>query len=168
MPDDIEPGHSPVDDLKQFDWEDIDHELQEFLGTDSDSDTGSVTSNSSRASGRSNTSINGKVGADRKRKLNQTDEDDEDSDDASKLLKKQRIANTRSTGLKTVKTPNSASSESSLPTPAVTGDEAGEDGTVKSLAGDEEHDGLDQLEADLEADLMAEFAKEEAEAGDDV
>jgi RNA polymerase II subunit A-like phosphatase len=139
-------GQSPIDDLKTFDWGSADSELAEFMGSDSenDSDTSSVASSSSKHSKRGV-----------KRNLEDVT-DDEDSDEGSTLLKKQKIANSRTTGLKTVKTPNSAESESSLPTPGVTGDEDGddaEDTTVNEGEGDEFRDLEDDLEAELEAEL---------------
>jgi RNA polymerase II subunit A-like phosphatase len=145
MPSEID-GQSPIDDLKTFDWGSAEDELAEFMGSDSenDSDTSSVASDSSKRSKRGV-------------KRNHEDAtDDEDSDEGSTLLKKQRIANSRTTGLKTVKTPNSAGSESSLPTPGITGDEdgegdEGEDTTVND--GDEFRDLEDDLEAELEAEL---------------
>jgi RNA polymerase II subunit A-like phosphatase len=105
-----------------------------------------------------------------KRKVGDTT-DDENSGDESTLAKKQRIANSRSTGLKTVKTPNSMQSESSLPTPGPTGDEDGEDDAVDQIptGDDDDDDDDDPFGDDLEADLMAEFEREEEESkvGDD-
>ncbi len=160
MPEEIEEGHSPIDDLKGFNWGEIDDELASFMGSDSESDNDSgAESVTSDVSIRSRTS--NKIET-KKRKLGETTEDD-NSDDESTLAKKQRIANSRSTGLKTVKTPNSMQSESSLPTPGVTGDEDGDDDAVDHIpTGDDDNDGFDD---DLEADLMAEFAREEEEAG---
>lgn len=169
MPDDIEPGHSPVDELQTFDWNEIDDELKEFLDSENDSDSGSVTSTSSRISGRSTHSVNGGSGADKKRKHDEThgDEEEEDSDDGTnKLVKKQKTSGTRSTGLKVVKTPNSIASEHSLPTPAVTSDEAGDEAALKNTAGGDGADYNDKddegSDLDLEADLMAEFERAEA------
>jgi RNA polymerase II subunit A-like phosphatase len=143
MPSEID-GQSPIDDLKTFDWGSAENELAEFMDSDSenDSDTSSV------ASGRSERSRRGV-------KRDREDTDDDDSDEGSTLLKKQRIANSRTTGLKTVKTPNSAGSESSLPTPGVTGDEDGDEGedTTINEDGDEFRDLEDDLEAELEAEL---------------
>ncbi len=75
-------------------------------------------------------------------------------------MKKQRLARSRTTGLKTVKTPNS---ESNLPTPDVTGGEEGE-----GDEGEGDGDEVDQIataddedvdDDDLEAEMMAEFEK---------
>ncbi|RDW68012.1 hypothetical protein BP6252_09408 [Coleophoma cylindrospora] len=147
MPDELEGGVSPIENLQGFDWGDVDDELNDFLGSgsDDDSDAGSVASDSSRGSKASNMSSS------RKRKHEDTTDDD-DSDTGSAVLRKRNKASNRSTGLKTVKTPNSAGSESSLPTPGVTGDENDED-----VEGEWDED-------DLEADLMAEFEREEQEA----
>jgi RNA polymerase II subunit A-like phosphatase len=149
MPDDFEGGHSPIDDLKTFDWGGADEELAEFMGSDSDndSDTGSVSSRHSQAS---NLSLRGV-----KRNHNEI-ADEEDSDEGSELAKRQRISSSRTTGLKTVKTPLTAS-ESSLPTPGPTG---GED------EGGYGEDGGDYPEDDLEADLMAAFEMDEPDAAD--
>lgn len=108
IPDDLEDGHSPVEELKLLDWGVVDEELAEFMGSDIDdeSDTGSVASDSSRRSRASN-----KSNGERKRKHLDTEEDEE-SDGESTLAKKQRLANQRTTALKTVKTPNSVDSES--------------------------------------------------------
>lgn len=152
MPDELEDGLSPIENLQGFDWGDVDDELHDFLGSgsDGDSDTGSVASDNSRASKASKRSTG------RKRKHEDTTDDD-DSDTGSAVLRKRNRANNRSTGLKTVKTPNSTGSEPSLPTPGVTGDE-----------NDEDVEGGELDEDDLEADLMAEFEREEQEAAGSV
>jgi RNA polymerase II subunit A-like phosphatase len=146
MPDEFEGGHSPIDDLKTFDWGGADEELAEFMGSDSenDSDTGSVSSHNSHASNKSARGV--------KRNHNETT-DEEDSDEGSELAKRQRISSSRTTGLKTVKAP----SESSLPTPGPTGDDEGRNGV-----NDGDHD-----EDDLEADLMAAFEMDEQVDGDE-
>jgi RNA polymerase II subunit A-like phosphatase len=158
MPDEIEEGHSPIDGLKTFDWGEAEDELREFIGdddseNDSDASTASTSSRQSRASNKSSR-------RERKRKHDETSSED-DSDEESTLAKKQRIANSRTTGLKTVKTPNSMQSESSLPTPGVTGDEDGDDEVLDRIAAGDDDDGFGD---DLEADLMAEFDREELEA----
>jgi RNA polymerase II subunit A-like phosphatase len=164
MPEAIEEGHSPVDDLKGFNWGEIDEELESFMGSDdseSDNDSGaeSVASDISIRSRTSNKIVP------KKRKVGDTT-DDENSGDESTLAKKQRIANSRSTGLKTVKTPNSMQSESSLPTPGPTGDEDGEEDAVDQIPTGDDDDGDDPFGDDLEADLMAEFEREEEEFKD--
>jgi RNA polymerase II subunit A-like phosphatase len=141
MPAELE-DQSPIDDLKTFDWGGADSELAEFMGSDSEND--SDTSSASITSKRSKKGV----------KRNREDAtDDEDSDEGSTLLKKQRVANSRTTGLKTVKTPNSADSESSLPTPGVTGDEDGGEADMGENEGDQFRDLEDDLEAELEAEL---------------
>jgi len=161
IPDELEEGHSPIDDLKEFDWGGVDDELKDFLGSDSENDSDASDSSSTSKQSQGSTKSASRGG---KRK-HEDMTDDDDSDEESTLAKKQRIANSRTTGLKTVKTPNSMLSESSLPTPGGTGDEEGDDADrvePSFPAGeDEDDDGFD----DLEADLMAEFDREELEAG---
>ena len=146
MPSEVE-GQSPIDDLKTFDWNSADTELAEFMGSDSenDSDTSSIASDSSRRS---------------RRGLKRSHADathGDDSDEANTLSKKRQKAIDRPTGLKTVKTPNSADSESSLPTPGVTGDEDGEEADTVVID-DGDGDDFGDLEDDLEAELEAELA----------
>jgi RNA polymerase II subunit A-like phosphatase len=89
--------------------------------------------------------------------------DEEDSDGGSDTIKRQKTSKSRQTGLRTVKTPNSVNSESSLPTPGPTGGETeGEEG--EEIAQTTTVDGGSDEEDDLEADLLAEFEKEEQEA----
>lgn len=146
MPSEIE-GQSPIDDLKTFDWGSADSELAEFMNSDSEND--------SDASSASTSSKHSRRGV----KRNHEDAtDDDDSDEGSTLIKKQKIANSRKTGLKTVKTPNSAGSESSLPTPGVTGDEDGDDAEDMTGNDDGGGDEFRDLEDDLEAELEAELA----------
>lgn len=144
MPDEIEEGHSPIDDLKGFDWGGVDDELAEFLG-----DTDDESGNESDSSTMSADSKNG-----RKRKHDEATEDDE-SDAESSLAKKQRIAHERKTGLKTVKMPNS---EGNLPTPGGSGEDDEVDQVPDHPPGEEEED-----DEDLEAALMAAFDEEEDE-----
>jgi RNA polymerase II subunit A C-terminal domain phosphatase len=167
MPDELDDPQSPIDGLQQFDWNSADAELDEFLASgseDGDSDTGSVTSRTkyqiflwniadrspgaSDRSRRSNLSVRGK-------KHPRDETDDDETDEESSLAKKQRLSRVRTTGLKTVKTPNSAKSESSLPTPEITGEEELDDANQPPNAEDEE----DVDDDDLEAEMMAEFEK---------
>jgi RNA polymerase II subunit A-like phosphatase len=129
MPDDFPQGlASPVDDLKTFDWDVVDDELNEFLGSDSEND--------SDASESSQASVKDSHG--RKRNHDEvTDDDEDDSDEGSVTAKKARISNSRSTGLKA-----SHEAESSLPTPGPMDEDDDDD-----WAG---------LEADLEAELEKE------------
>ncbi|KAG0647131.1 CTD phosphatase fcp1 [Hyphodiscus hymeniophilus] len=148
MPSDIE-GQSPIDDLKTFDWGSADNELAEFMDSDSENDS-DTSSNASNSSKRSQRGI---------KRAHEDATDDDESDEGSSLSKKRHIASSRTTGLKTVKTPNSAGSESSLPTPGVTGDEDGDDAEDATVKGDDdEGDDFKDLEDDLEAELEAELA----------
>ena len=152
MPDEYEEGKSPVDNLKSFDWGTADDELAEFMDGESDSDTASETgseiSNDSRRSA--------KTGDKRKYPSNHEGEE-EDSDEESTLAKKQRIANNRTTGLSSVKTPNSEAS--GLPTPGDTVD--GE--ANKTLSQDDDDEDDEDYDDDLERELMEEMERTEAE-----
>jgi RNA polymerase II subunit A-like phosphatase len=169
MPHELEGGTSPIDDLKKFDWGGADEELKEFMGeddTDDDSDTGSVASDLSLPSRGSNRRTR-----DRKRKHDETTDED-DSDEESTLAKKQRVANSRTTGLKTVKTPNSAQSESSLPTPLPTADENDEGSEVDPVDQISTNNAApsfddDDDDDDLEAEMLAAFAEQENAAAAD-
>ncbi|KAI9641318.1 CTD phosphatase Fcp1 [Ciborinia camelliae] len=150
MPDELPGDISPIEGLN---WGGIDDELAEFMGDDesgSESDT-SHTSNNSRTSRTSSRRGH-------KRRFDEgTDEDD--SEDESTLAKKQRVANSRTTSLKTVKTPTSAS-ESSLLTPGVTGDE--NDDVDHGMAQESDHSFEEDLEAEMEAAFEQELADEAA------
>lgn len=147
--DNYDEGQSPVDKIGEFDWSTADAELDEFMNesdSEAGSDTASETSTSSHKSDRTPRSGEKRKYGDRE----ESGDSDGDSDAKSTLLKKQRIANKRSTGLKTV-TPNS---EQSLPTPGPTNDgDGGEDGD------DEDEDFEDDLERELREEL------ESADAG---
>ncbi|QSZ28655.1 hypothetical protein DSL72_003154 [Monilinia vaccinii-corymbosi] len=153
MPDDLEGGISPIDGLRNMDWGGVDDELAEFMGTDDESGTESDTSFTSNNSRSSRTSSR----RGHKRRLEDAPTDEDESDEESTMAKKQRIANSRTTGLKTVKTSNTAS-ESSLLTPGVTGDENDE---VDRLTTQEESD--HSFEEDLEAEMEAAFEQELAD-----
>lgn len=89
-----------------------------------------------------------------KRARSEKSDDGEDSDEStSRLVKKQNTAKSRTTGLKSVKTPQSVGS---LPTPGVTGDE-------EDVVEDDSSIG-DDLEKEMEAEMEAELAREEEEA----
>ncbi|KAI9740807.1 MAG: Carboxy-terminal domain (CTD) phosphatase [Claussenomyces sp. TS43310] len=162
-PEDLVPDEeatSPIDGLKRFDWDSADQELAEFMASGDEDDGGeesdadSVTSRSTDRSQASHVSIRTK---DNKRKPDDSDGDETDGE--SHVAKKKRLALARSTSLKTVKTPNSVQSESSIPTPDVTGGEEGEADNVDYtaiLSTDHEADDLD-----LEAEMMAEFEKDD-------
>lgn len=147
MPDDIEEGGtSPIEKMKDFDWGTVDDELNDFMGSDSESNDSGTESDASKQSSSSKKSARGR------KRSHDVATDEDDSDEESTLAKKQRIANSRTTGLKTVKTPNAE--PNSLPTPS------GDDGGGGELGSD---DGF----GDLEADLEAEFAREAEEDGAD-
>ncbi|CAD6451303.1 0797f74f-4015-4c3d-bcc2-327d67837554 [Sclerotinia trifoliorum] len=152
MPDEPRGDISPTKDLN---WSSIDDELAEFMGDDesgTESDT-SFTSNNSRASRTSSRRGQKRTFDDA------TDEDD--SEEESTMAKKQRVANSRTTSLKTVKTPTSAS-ESSLLTPGVTGDETDE---VDQLSVQEsDHSFEDDLEAEMQAAFDQQLEDEAAAA----
>jgi len=151
IPDDFESSHSPIDGLKSFDWGTADDELAEFMESDSgnDSDASSVDSDSSHSSHKSARGI---------KRNHDLATDDEDSDGGSATMKKQKISSSRTTGLKTVNSPNSAQSESSLPTPGPTDENEGDGDDGSPLGGDSDDD--------LEAEMMREFEREEQEAVD--
>ncbi|KAF2147221.1 uncharacterized protein K452DRAFT_3678 [Aplosporella prunicola CBS 121167] len=158
---------SPVEDqqvvgLSAEDRDDVYDELKEFMGTDdSESDTdgsqtdGSVRSTASKASGRKK----------RKRNVESAESSEADDSDASaagegatkvgggsKLQRRKKRAFERVTSLANVST---AGQSSGLPSPDTTGPEEGR--------GDEE-EGVEEEQLDaLEAELLAEFEKDEAE-----
>jgi RNA polymerase II subunit A-like phosphatase len=143
-PDEPEPG-SFLESLGNVDWNELNDEMDEYLNDGTESDNESTGSRSSdKDDGR------------KRRREEQTD--DEDSDHGSALSKKQKTSSGRASALKTP----SKLSESSLPTPGVTGDEAGE----REGGGDgEETDGGSDYN-DLEADLLAELDREDDENDD--
>ncbi|KAK8070236.1 FCP1-like phosphatase [Apiospora phragmitis] len=128
---------SPVQELKKMDWDDMDDELAEFMGSDVDSDSEAESLYQGSA----------------KRKH----EDSEDGDSAeegtgSTLSKKQKLAKARTTGLRNVENVGEENGA----------DDAGEegeggDGDGGKDGGEEDDDGFDELEAELEA----EFEKED-------
>ncbi|TDZ33319.1 RNA polymerase II subunit A C-terminal domain phosphatase [Colletotrichum spinosum] len=151
---------SPIDGLKSFDWEGVDDEMKEFLGSDddsSDADTDSRSGDTESGDEMSAPQTYTIVGAGTKRKA--TDDDAASDEGGSALSKKQRVAKSRGASkLSSVRTPNADNNESSsLPTPQVTGDEADvslvpEDAVNLDNGADFDED---DLEADLEAELLA-------------
>ncbi|OTA65755.1 hypothetical protein K449DRAFT_326580 [Hypoxylon sp. EC38] len=166
MPLELRDGqHSPIDDLEEMEWGDVDKELEEFMGSDiDDSDLESTQGTDHGTDYGTDTESEEPKG--KKRKLGE-DTDDDASEDAggSVLAKKQRIAKARTTGLRNVKNATDEEDEerSGLPTPLGTGDEedgireANPDG-VKGSNGNVDDDDEDfaDLEAELEAELQAE------------
>lgn len=149
MPDAPE-GHSPIDDMKTFDWGQAEDELAEFLDSGDDSDTSSVASDTTQSTQR---------GVKRNHKT-----DDEDSEGESVTAKKQRTSKLRTTGLKNMNMHIGGITVTGIPTP----------GPTDENDGDRNGDGDDRLEDggdsddDLEADIMAEFEREAQEAEDGV
>ncbi|TGO39176.1 hypothetical protein BHYA_0059g00410 [Botrytis hyacinthi] len=155
MPDEPRGDISPTTDLN---WSSIDDELAEFMGDD-ESGTESDTSFTSNNSNNSRTSRTSSRRGHKRRFDDATDEDE--SEEESTMAKKQRVANSRTTGLKTVKTPNSTT-ESSLLTPGVTGDENDEVNQV--MAEESDHSFEDDLEAEMQAAFDLELEEEAAAA----
>ncbi|KAK1593511.1 FCP1-like phosphatase [Colletotrichum navitas] len=172
MPDFEDGQTSPIDDLKTFDWEGVDDEMKEFLGSDdddddddsSDADTESRSGDtevgdeppSSQDSANGVTGGGGGGGGTKRKAM---DDDTASDEGGSALSKKQRVAKSRGASkLSSVRTPNAEDNESSsLPTPQVTGDEEDVSLVPDSAAaegGDDDFD-EDDLEADLEAELAA-------------
>ncbi|KAK5659133.1 hypothetical protein OQA88_1223 [Cercophora sp. LCS_1] len=152
LPDDLEDGQvSPIDGLKSFNWGSVDEELAEFLGSsdeDDDGDSEAVNTDDERIS--------------RKRKLEDESEGGTDSDTASKGTAKRlrRTKSVRGTSslrnqyVSDVDGDGDGDGNSSLPTPQVTGDE--EEAALLKQSQFEDQ-GMDNLEAELEAELLAEF-----------
>ncbi|KAI0104264.1 hypothetical protein GGR51DRAFT_561071 [Nemania sp. FL0031] len=159
MPRDLEDGEgSPVDSINQSGWDDVDKELEEFMGSDAESDLESTMTDQSRDTDTDEPKS-------KKRKLGDVDEDGSFEDSTGSVLsKKQRIARSRTTALRNVKNVGDDDGDASgLPTPLGTGDE--EDVVVSGMGeGDVEvngaEDGGDEDYADLEAELEAELDAE--------
>lgn len=143
-PPDLADGESPIESLREVDWSSVDAELADFMGSDADdsSDEGSVTSNSSDRSNKEPSSAS-------KRKYHTDSEEPSESEAESKLSKKQRLARSRTTGLKAV-----ANSASEMPSEQDEGNPTdADDGDDTGLS----QNGLDELEAEMEAEMMREF-----------
>lgn len=156
---------SPVEQLKDFDWDQADAEMADFLDSDDETSAdGTSTAGNNSESEESSTLVLG-----RKRKLGGSTTE---SGDDSRLspdgggAKKQRVGTVRSASkLRVVRVPGEDDKENgtSLPTPHGTGDE--EDVTLpkSSQASGVDDDDFDE---DLEADLMAELEAEELESAE--
>lgn len=179
--DDVRPEdlRSPIEeDLKGFDFEEVDQELAEFLADGSDdeeeddedgtktpdgeSDSESKKSARDEASSTSN-HVNG-LSPTSKRMRDDEDESDGDSEapGGSALFKRLRVS--RSRGGSHLRSAFAA--EDKNPPAAVNGDGGGDDGDeeVVLLQSEEANDDADDdLGDDLEADLMAELDREQAE-----
>lgn len=129
---------SPVQELKKMDWDDMDDELAEYLGSDVDSDSDAESLYQGTA----------------KRKLDDVDDGGDSAAEegtGSTLSKKQKLAKARTTGLRNVENVGEEEKD---------GEGGEEDG--------EEEDFNDELEAELEAAFenedMADADAEEPEA----
>lgn len=136
-------ANSPIDDLKEFDWAAADDELAEFMAeSGDDSDTESIASQSSVRSTPSQLSIRGP-----KHGLDESTDEEGDGPE-SHIAKKKRLANSRSTGLKKVSVQG--------------GDDSREDaGVINVPPSPRPTDGENTDDDDLEAEMLAEFEKEE-------
>lgn len=138
---------SPVDDLKRMDWDDVEDELAEFMGSEIDSE--SEVDSEFNMDHETDTDTES-TRPSRKRKMDDDEgtDNDESADDGtgSALSKKQKLAKERTTGLRNVKNAadvGGGGEGGGLPTPAITGDEE---------QGEED---FDDLEAALEAEFEA-------------
>ena len=180
LPDEDSAANSPVD-LKTFDWSGADDELDEFLGesgdeeTDRDeyeSDASTSSHNIRRVSKAASTSSPKDSGGGaarqrerKKRKLEETEgHEGDNSEEESTLAKKQRVAGSRSTGLKDVNTVGLGrgvdvnGADKMLLTPGVTGDE--EEGDHASGDRDAELEAEAEAEAEMERALEDELERE--------
>ncbi|KAI1432991.1 hypothetical protein GGR50DRAFT_688603 [Xylaria sp. CBS 124048] len=167
MPKEWEDGDfSPVEGINETGWDDMDKELQEFMGSDAESDFEDSLTDQSKDTDTDEPKS-------KKRKLGDAAEGGGFGLTTSSLAKKQRIARARTTALRNVKNVGDDDVEGSgLPTPMGTGDE--EDAAAREAAGgdgdgdvdvdidgvdeeqdDEDDDGFADLEAELEAELEA-------------
>jgi RNA polymerase II subunit A-like phosphatase len=145
---DISGSISPIEGLDEVDWDNVDDELAEFLasGTDTDgeegnSDSESVASNSSTEGGAGGAS---KAKVERiKRKYGVDDATLSDGEEASTLSKKQKLARSRTTGLKSVEVAEENSAEAG-------------DGEGGAGEGGEDID-EDDFDAEFEAEMMREL-----------
>lgn len=167
MPSLYDESTSPIDSLKTFDWSGADDELAEFMGDDDSGDDSDASSTSMNSSSSRNSTLSVR-GVKRNHTQANQGTDDEDSDEGSITAKKARISNSRTTGLKSVKTPgnggSSAVSESSLLTPGKTDENGADENGVDADA--DADDGWGGSDGDLEAEMEAAFALEAQEALD--
>lgn len=193
MENQAESLRSPIDDLKGFDFEEVDQELAEFLadGTDDDSEddgegdgetnnTDHESENESTISQGENGDVSEKLVNGTKRKLDEEGEALE-TEGSSSLAKKIRISKSRGgSGLRSAYGPDSVEDHKPAPglleaTSELNGEENGEAvEEVKTAEAAEEEEEVvllqvdeDGLEDDLEADLMAELDREQAEEGEE-
>jgi RNA polymerase II subunit A-like phosphatase len=156
-------------DLKDFDWDTADKDLQEILGLDDDDTDGDDTDGGmgmTDTEGEETDTSTSKQGTKRK---SRADDDDSDADGTgsavgeSALAKKQRVARSRgASSLRSVRTPNGDDAEGdlkgSLLTPGPTGDEATEEGALNDGVQADNWDGGEDFDDDvLERELLAEL-----------
>lgn len=167
---------SPIDDMKSFDFDEADQELAEFLadGTDDSDDEGSTNKTDGEESdqessksgndtdneeGQTNKVLNGGSPGS-KRKIDETESESEHEDIGnSALAKKLRIS--RSRGGSSLRSAYNTEGKNGEPSQEDGGNNEDEDEEVVLLKADEMDEELDA--DDLEADLMAELDREEAE-----
>lgn len=172
---------SPIDDMKSFDFDEADQELAEFLadGTDDSDDEGTTNKTDGNESdqessksgndtdneeSQTNKELNG-ASPGSKRKIDETSESESEHEDVgnSALAKKLKIS--RSRGGSSLRSSYNTEVKNGEPALEATpgDDEKNDDGDeeVVLLKSDDMEDELDV--DDLEADLMAELDREEAE-----
>ncbi|KAF7545932.1 hypothetical protein G7Z17_g8774 [Cylindrodendrum hubeiense] len=158
-----EEDEAEAKDLKDFDWDTADKDLQEILGLDDDDDSESGFDSAVNSDTESDATDGiSKQGTKRKSRADSDDSDDDGSSSIageSVLAKKQRVARSRGAStLRSVRTPNGEQADeegTSLPTPGPTGDEGteGDDGT--RVVNDNHVEEFD--DDDLERELLAEL-----------
>ncbi|KAH7129404.1 hypothetical protein B0J13DRAFT_137436 [Dactylonectria estremocensis] len=159
-----EEDEAETKDLKDFDWDTADKDLQEILGLDDDDDSESGFDSAANSDSESDgTDGFPKQGTKRKNRADSDDSDDDgDSSITSEsvLAKKQRVARSRGvSALRSVRTPNGEDGEdegAGLPTPGPTGDEGTEgDDRSRVLNNNDQVEEFD--DDDLERELLAEL-----------
>ncbi|KAI2634457.1 hypothetical protein GGS21DRAFT_539312 [Xylaria nigripes] len=130
MPTELEEGDlSPVEGINETGWDDMDKELEEFMGSDAESDPEATLTDQSKDTDTDEPKV-------KKRKLGEASENGNFESTSSALAKKLRITRARTTTLRNVKNIGDDDVEGSgLPTPMGTGDEedaAGEAGGASS------------------------------------
>lgn len=158
-----EEDEAEAKDLKDFDWDTADKDLQEILGLDDDDDSESGFDSAANSDAESDgTDSLPKQGTKRKARGDSDESDDDGSSSIageSVLAKKQRVARSRGAStLRSVRTPNGEDADeegTSLPTPGPTGDE-GTEGDDRTRVVTEDQ-GEDFDDDDLERELLAEL-----------
>ncbi|KAH8670557.1 hypothetical protein BGZ61DRAFT_497704 [Ilyonectria robusta] len=158
-----EEDEAEAKDLKDFDWDTADKDLQEILGLDDDDDSESGFDSAANSDVESDgTDGLPKQGTKRKARADSDESDDDGSSSIageSVLAKKQRVARSRGAStLRSVRTPNGEDADeegTSLPTPGPTGDE-GTEGDDRTRVVTEDQ-GEDFDDDDLERELLAEL-----------